>query len=200
MPYRTMRPLALLVATAVAIILAACDENEDPDGTPRPTAIVSATAAPTAPAATIEPFEGGRDPVEEAFDGVAPPVCTLVDVRADEHAGYDRAVFEFADCLPGYRVEYVDEAVQCGSGEIDEVAGSAWLQVNANPAMAHDDAGMTTVPSLELTPGLNAMLELDSICDFEGYVTWVIGLSEGSDFRVTELTAPFRLVVDVQTP
>ena len=66
--------------------------------------------------------------------------------------------------------------------------------------MAHNEAGETTVPSLELSPGLTSILELDSTCDFEGYVTWAIGLSEEADFRVIELTEPFRLVVDVRTP
>jgi len=189
------------MAITVAIGIAACDDDEEEaDGTTGPSATVSATTAPTTPSATDEPFDGGRDPVEELFDGVAPPVCTLVDVRVVEHPGYDRAVFEFSDCRPGYRVEYVDDAAGCGSGLTEEVAGLAILQVNANPAMAHDEAGVTTVPSLELTPGLTGILEMDSICDFEGYVTWVLGLSEEADFRVTELTEPYRLVVDVQTP
>jgi len=183
-------------------LIAACsdDDEEDSDKTPDPTAISSLTPAATTPAATVEPFEGGRDTVEAAFDGMAPPVCTLVDVRVDEHPGFDRAVFEFTDCMPGYRVEYIDEAAGCGSGLAEVVAGAAILEVNANPAMAHNDDGETTIPSLELTPGLASILELDSICDFEGYVTWAIGLSTAADFRVTELTGPDRLVVDVQTP
>ena len=198
---RMTRALILIVVITVATSIAACsdDDGEDGDGTPDPT-VDSSTATATAPAATVEPFAGGRDPVEAAFDGMAPPVCTLVDVRVDEHPGYDRAVFEFTDCMPGYRVEYIDEAAGCGSGLPEAVAGSAILQVNANPAMAHNDAGETTIPSLELTPGMASMLELKSTCDFEGYVTWAIGLSAEADFRVIELTEPYRLVVDVQTP
>lgn len=199
MPQRMTRALILILAITLATSIAACSDDDEEGGEDDSTASTSPTPAATTPA-TAEPFAGGRDPVEAAFDGMAPPVCTLVDVRADEHPGYDRAVFEFADCMPGYRVEYIDAAAGCGSGLPEAVAGSAILQVNANPAMAHNDAGETTVPSLELTPGLTSILELDSTCDFEGYVTWAIGLSVPADFRVIELTEPFRLVGDVQGP
>lgn len=195
----SLATLALLAT--VGLLLAACaDDDDSSEPTPTPALSPSATPAAESQAATLEPFEGGRDPVEEPFDGLAPPVCTLVDVRVDEHLGYDRAVFEFADCLPGYRVEYVGEAVQCGSGISEEVAGEALLQMNATPAMAHDEAGMTTIPFVELAPGLTAILELDSICDFEGYVTWVMGLSAEADFRVQAVSEPFQLIVDVAAP
>jgi hypothetical protein len=151
---------------------------------------------PTGPA---QPFEGARDPVEGT--GLGPEEqCVLVDVRPGEQMGFDRAVFEFENCLPGYRVEYIEQAVACGSGETETVAGTAIIQVRMEPAVAHDEAGMTTVPSLELVPALTSIQELDSTCDFEGVVVWAIGLATEVDFRVSELTEPYRLVVDVATP
>jgi len=198
----TTRTLGLILAVTLAATLVACsdDDDESDQDTPAPTPISSPTAVPATPSPTIEPFTGGRDAVEAAFEGTAPPACTLVDVRVDEHPGYDRAVFEFADCMPGYRVEYIDAASGCGSGLPEDVAGAAIIQVNANPAQAHNEAGESTIPSLELTPGLAQILELDSTCDFEGYVTWAIGITEAADFRVIELSEPNRIVVDVQVP
>jgi hypothetical protein len=37
------------------------------------------------------------------------------------------------------------------------------------------------------------------VCDFEGNVEWVLGVRHPSRFRVTELSDPWRVVVDVKT-
>ncbi len=198
-----LKVTGVAVLMLAALALAACDDDDDTDGA-SPTQGATGTRTPAGSAsATAGPFEGGRDPVEGAGLGATPSPagqCMLVDVRAGEQAGFDRAVFEFENCLPGYRVQYEDEAVACGSGEIEDAAGNAILEVRFEPAAAHNEAGMTTVPSLELMPGLNEIVELDSTCDFEGVVVWAIGLTSEADFRVSALTDPFRLVVDVQTP
>jgi len=39
--------------------------------------------------------------------------------------------------------------------------------------------------------------ELRLICDYEGQVEWIIRLTRPAPFRVTELSAPARLVLDV---
>jgi hypothetical protein len=189
--------LSLVLAASAVLAAAACgDDDDDDDVETTATHTASETAEGGTP--TPEPFGGGRDPIEVA-GGAAPPVCTLVDVRAEAHEGFDRAIFQFQDCVPGYRIEYVEGGVGCGSGEPEEIAGSAFLQVQTNPAMAHDDAGNTTVPALELTPNLDAIVELDSTCDFEGYVTWVMGLNAEADFRVITGEGDLLLMVDVQT-
>jgi hypothetical protein len=35
------------------------------------------------------------------------------------------------------------------------------------------------------------------ICDFEGQVEWVLGIAAPAAYRVSELTGPARLVLDV---
>jgi hypothetical protein len=121
-------------------------------------------------------------------------------VRTAGHEGFDRIVFEFSDALPGYRVEYVDEAIGCASGEAVDVDGAALLQVRLVPAQAHNEAGNTTIPATQLRPTLTAIGHAVLTCDFEAEVTWVIGLSEELDFRVVDLEDPFRVVVDVAQP
>jgi hypothetical protein len=205
---RRLAPLflaaALLAVAALAFV--ACNDDDDDNGDIAPTATAPAAESPTPGAATPtpaaepdEPFQGARDPVEVTGDA-APPVAVLTDVRSASHEGYDRIVFEFSGAMPGYRVEYVDEAVGCGSGEPVEVAGTAYLQVKMQPAQAHDDAGNATVESQTIDVGLSSLVEATSTCDFEADVTWVLGLSEEVDFRVLALEDPFRVVVDVAQP
>lgn len=194
--------VALLSVVTVGAVAAACDDDDG--SAPSPTSTLSETAplATDTPAATAEatppPFEGSRDPVVVVND--TGPVALLVDVRAAEHEGYDRIVFEFEDALPGYRVEYVDQAIACGIGEAVDVEGNALLQVKMQPANAHNDLATPTFGSQEITPGLPSILEALQTCDFEADTTWVAGLAEEADFAVTTLTDPFRLVVDIAHP
>lgn len=169
--------------------------------------VVALGCSPSAPVKT-EPsdspkpardsFQGGLETVETQRPGSPPAV--LRDVRAASQEGFDRVVFEFeGSAVPGYRVGYVDPpAVQCGSGEPVEVAGAALLQVRLDPAQAHTEAGEATVRERERRPGLPVLQEMESICDFEADVTWALGLTARSRFRVQELGGPPRLVVDIE--
>jgi hypothetical protein len=101
--------------------------------------------------------------------------------------------------VPGYRVEYTTKPVQrCGSGDPVAVAGTAHLIVRFEPAQAHDEHGSLTPAERHRTPGLPAIRELTLICDFEGQVAWVLGIAAPSEYRVSELTGPARLVLDVR--
>jgi hypothetical protein len=161
---------------------------------------IGATATPAPEPTEGAPFEGAQDPVEGTVGGGGDSVATLRDVRTGQHEGFDRIVFEFEGGSPGYRVEYVDGAVGCGSGEPVDLEGSAFLQVRFTLAQAHDEAGKATIDATELAPGFVTILEAVQTCDFEADVTWVLGLSQRLDFRVTPLTDPLRLAVDIGHP
>lgn len=124
---------------------------------------------------------------------------TLREVRTARNEGFDRLVLQFdGDQVPGYHVEYVDKPViKCGSGDPTELAGQGWLQVRVQPAQAHEGA-QPTVTERERKPGLPIVQELELTCDFEGEVTWVLGVKSPNKYRVMELKEPTRLVVDVQ--
>jgi hypothetical protein len=179
-------------------------EDDDEDGGAGPTPTTSpAEATPTPPSdvtPSATPFAGGRDPVEEPAGDMPNGQPKLVDVRAAEHEGFDRFVLEFDAAEPGFRVEYVDEALGCGSGLPATIQGAAFLQVKVQPAVAHDDAGAPAFAQQEITPGLPSILEAEQTCDFEADVTWVIGLTEEADFTAVSLLDPFRVVVDVAHP
>ncbi len=160
-------------------------------GVPMAASPAAGTAAPAATAVSA----ACRAPV------VAPDDTTgqtrVNDIRVGRHdgAGFDRVVFDMTD-VPGYRVQRVRRVIQDGSGAPLALRGQAFLTVRLEPAVAHDDQGQPTAP-LRLVRSFTQLKEVRVAGDVEGVVTYGIGLAASSDFRVTTLTNPARLVVDL---
>lgn len=196
----TAAPTATRTATATAVSGTATP-------TPRP-----ASATATIPAATPTPGRvdgtvapqnaGSTDPVTvkanpDPFQGTA----ILRDVRIGLHpeeGGWERIVFEFGAELPPGSIRYVDTATACGSGERVTVRGGAILLVRFDQAVAHNEAGQSTVARRELTGPGNTILEAKTVCDFEADVTWAVGVKAQQRFKVTLLDAPRRVVIDIK--
>ncbi len=151
-----------------------------------------------------------RQPIPSQFSGTAGIVqrnhalavpAVLVDVDHDSCSGFERFVFEFEGGVPGYRVSYVDRPItQCGSGRVVPVAGDAYLKMHFTPAQAHEiNSAEVTVSDRNRMLDFTNARQLVDVCDFEGNVEWVLGVRTPGRFRVTELTNPPRVVVDVKT-
>jgi hypothetical protein len=123
----------------------------------------------------------------------------LTDVRAGRHTGFDRVVFEFSGAVPEHRVRYVDQLVQDGSGKPVSVAGAADLEVVFHGANAHEDDGTPTISPRRFSTGLAAVKEVAQIGDFEAVVTYGIGIDRKRPLKVSTLSNPSRLVIDVST-
>lgn len=163
---------------------------------------VTAAAAPSpapAAAARCATAWGSTGEWVEAM-GRAP----LVAVRTGRHDCFDRVVFDLAGPAAGYRVEYVDQVLQPGSGAVLPVPGGARLLVNVNHP-AYDDAGNATLPA---TPGrpvadVGGYSTLRSVVfggSFEGATTFGVGVRARLPFRVFTLDGPgsgSRVVLDV---
>jgi hypothetical protein len=127
----------------------------------------------------------------------APTQPTLDAIRATHRAGVDRIVFEFQGGLPAmHGARYVDRLIADGSGKVIPVAGRAILQVRFGGATAHDSNGTPTAPRRTAYALPNAMLSVRS-GDFEGVVTYGLGLARRTPFHVTTLHNPARVVVQV---
>ena len=128
--------------------------------------------------------------------------AVLADVRTGKHEGFDRVVFEFKGPeMPGYFIEYIGEPItQCGSGTKIELTGNGGLEIRFSPAQAHTDAGQPTIffSDNEQNPSFPVVRKLKSACDFEGNVTWVVGVSKANKYRVLTLENPTRLAVDIE--
>ena len=204
---------SLLVAAGLTLTLfafVACTDDEIDQGSPTSTAATQ--PGPTQPAGTVvatptalvrvettespASAEFGRDPIDEP--GTATANATVTLAQAGSPGDFDRMTFQFDGGLPGYQISYITGPVtDCAAGQQVQLQGNAFLQVRLSPAAAHDDAGNPTVTSTDLTPGSPQLLEAKQICDFEGVVTWVLGLTAEADYRVFTL-GDALLVVDVQ--
>jgi hypothetical protein len=145
-----------------------------------------------------EEFKDTTEVTEQQRPSLDP--ITLGAVRGASHEDFDRVVFVFRDkAIPGYHVAYATTpAAHCGSGETVPISGEYQLTVRLSPAQAHTETGDVTVREQTQHLNLQIVRELKLICDFEGEVTWVLGLSARKPYRVYELTDPVRLVVDIQ--
>jgi hypothetical protein len=132
-----------------------------------------------------------------------PSFSTLVAIRAAHHPEatptYDRVVFEFSGPVPLIEVQYVTELLGDGSGLPVPVMGNAILRLIMQPAQAHTDQGQPTVstPILFALPNIK---EVVTAGDFEGVLTYGIGLDHMTEIRVITLADASRVVVDFLNP
>lgn len=127
-------------------------------------------------------------------------MTTLRAVRTAAHADYERIVFAFGpDTMPGFKVEYIDRPVrQCGSGDVVELPGDAWLSIRLEPSQAHTEEGSPTIQERARTLNYENLKALRLICDFEGVVEWVAAVASPNAYRTLELKTPSRLVIDIR--
>jgi hypothetical protein len=201
--------IALLLLAVLMLGCARDDRAAGDDAPPAPADTVTAmdtladtlTTSPGAEPGIAFPRDSGTAGVTQREPGPVPPVI-LRAVRTAAHPEFDRVVFTFdgAD-MPGYHIEYIDRPVrQCGSGDTVPVAGDAWLAVRLEPAHAHegDTTMVVTVRERNRMLTLPNLRQLVLTCDFEAQVEWVLGVRSPNRYRVLELRAPTRLVVDVR--
>jgi hypothetical protein len=146
---------------------------------------------------TAEPLGPGADTEPKHVDG-HPPTARFTAVRVGGHTTFDRVVLEFAGGPPGYHVEYVDEVTQDGSGEPVPLRGRAFLDVALFPASARDGHGGGASPALPPVSGLAALRDLAHAGDFEAVTSLGIGVAAPTPFAVDRLSAPGRVVIDVE--
>ena len=223
------RAAAVLTALALCGSLAACGDGGTDDlepsaatGTPSaspvpglsptsapsdgPSSAAPTTGAPSAPATPDEGSDAPAFPAEPALSEQEPSggPLTVTAVRVARQEGYDRVVFELAGQAAGqagWRVEYVDEPSQQGSGDPVEVAGEAALSVLISGTGYPMDTGQEEVSGDPALPGdLSVVEDVVLGAVFEGQYEAFVGTSGRQPFRVFRLGDPERVVVDVRTP
>jgi hypothetical protein len=120
----------------------------------------------------------------------------LFGAAAGCHSTFDRFVIRARLATPRYDVRYVRRIVADGSGETVSLLGTKRLRVIIPNARAHTQAGGNLLPHV-ITPGCSNLRQVKLAGDFEGVVTFGLGLRRRTGFRVFRLTGPTRVVVDV---
>jgi hypothetical protein len=120
----------------------------------------------------------------------------ITDVRVGRHPRFDRFVVEFSTArMPRYRITPKSSSTFTldPSGRSVTLLGNAGIKVAIHFATG---AGTYHGPA-DFRTGFPQLLEARRLGDFEGYVTWGLGLDHQSCKRVFTLTSPTRLVIDV---
>jgi hypothetical protein len=120
----------------------------------------------------------------------------LSDLATGCHATFDRFVVRARFGTPSYDVRYVRRIIADGSGAVVRLKGTKRIRIVVQNARGHTQAGRPTIPNV-VTPLCPNLRQVKTAGDFEGVVTFGLGLRRKTGFRVFRLTSPKRLVVDV---
>ena len=206
-----LSPRWALVLIAAATLAASCTTTSTPSSTATtapPKAQPAATApAQPAPAATVVPTgapEANLPPFscenkKQVFGQGPQPMPSLVrDVRVANDGAFDRFVIEldalqWAEVTPGPAAVFVTDP----KGEQVKLLGSAGLRLVVFGA-TNDGKGQT-----DLKLNGPSLLEARQIGNFEGVLSWGLGLSKTPCFRVVAMNSevqgpPTKLVVDIR--
>lgn len=195
-----MRAALLLILIS---ILTACGPslNSSAQGSPGATAGSIPSGPPISPPPVTPPTASATTLPDFACadaSGGKTGVANTITARIGESSSYDRFVLQFDSIVPTYTVKRQDKPVfqQGASGQTVTLSGTAGVLVNV-----HSATGATTFTgSTDLVHGEYVILhEARQVQDFEGYVSWGLGLSKPACMRVFTIDGPARLVVDFQT-
>jgi hypothetical protein len=128
----------------------------------------------------------GGDPGASVSHAIAvPPVPQLTMIGVGNHPNdpgerpYNRMSFSFTTGYPSYRFQYVSQLLADGSGAPIPLEGYGVLKLVFSPAQAHtpDGTASTIVSQPPAHLGLSRMASYASAGDFEGYLTYGIGIA-----------------------
>ena len=124
-------------------------------------------------------------------------MANMTAARVEEQTDYDRFVLQMDSIVPTFTVTRQAKPVfqQGASGQSVTLKGTAGVLVTV-----HSATGATTFAgSTDIVNAQNqVLLEARQLQDYEGYVSWGLGLAQPSCMRVFTLDSPARLVIDFQ--
>jgi hypothetical protein len=188
-------------AVAGLAVLAGC--GSAPAGSPGPaTPAVTASSTPAASTPAASTPAGSTAQLDDASRACAQPGSYLTAVRTGKHGGYDRVVFQFSGGLPAVTAERVATVYADPRGTPVSLAGKSRLHVvfrGASGNCPHPAHRTWTGPSV-LTPRYSQLLMVRAAGDFEGYLSFGIGLAARGGYHVSSLAGPDRVVIDFTHP
>jgi hypothetical protein len=120
----------------------------------------------------------------------------LFDVRVGCHETFDRFVLEARFATPGYDVRYVRRLFTDPAARPVSLLGSKRIRIALNLAAGHDNRGASLLAGV-LTPRCPNLLQVKKTGDFEGTVSFGLGVARMTGFRAFRLTNPTRVVIDI---
>jgi AMIN domain len=207
------RRLCVVAAAACLAALASACASQGPS----PAAAAGSSSKPHAaasgskPPAAAEPLPGsgsshpaGGAPAQPTPSTAATaPVWQepdLTAIQVGEQAAYDQAVFQFATGIPHYSISYVSAIVQNPNGTPVPLPGRSFLRVTFDPAREASNLpiGPSSYPGPgTISPYFPTLLQISAAGNFEGHLSFGLGLSGRARYQVYTLTNPDRVVIDI---
>lgn len=200
-------PRRAAVAAVLLVATSSCAASVPVPG-PAPSASAAASSGPSSSAApsgasvTTVSCDTGQwraAPISFSRHVAVPPVAIITGVRTATHpgCGYDRLVLDLTGTVRGYQIRYVTRVAADPSGKPIRVPGHSYLLITLQAAQAHADSGAATVPAHAAALGYPMLTGYALTGDFEGVVTFALGLKTATSIRVGEL--PGRWYIDVRS-
>ena len=190
------------ILLVVLILVAACGPALAPAAEVSPQAAQGPASGPRVeqPPVTPPTAPGTNLPAFACADagGGKTGVANVVTARVAPQAGYDRFVLQFDSAVPSYTVKRQNSPVfpSGASGQTLTLSGTAGALVRVHSATGAN----TFTGSTDISHGEYPIIkEARQTEDFEGYVSWGLGLGKAACLRTFTLTDPARLVVDFST-
>ena len=199
-----MKRLAALIVLSFA--LAGCGSSKSSDEQPASTGPTSPPPMATTPATVDCQLTGAtKSPQVSASSQIPETTMYLTDVSLTSVNCASSVVFDLKPRIqgPGYRVSYQPAEtakVEDASGNPVEIAGDAFLVVKMMPAMSariDGDQVTKTYNGPRRLPGSDPITEVVKTGDFEGVITWVIGLDHERPFLAQ--ASDGKLFVDIES-
>ncbi len=121
----------------------------------------------------------------------------VYSVRAVHRPSFDRLVFTFRGGRPRGQIRHVARVVADASGRPVPLGGRSFLTVEFTPATTFAGPGRRRRAPIVLSPRMPLLRQVKLAGDFEGHVTYGIGLARRAGVRVFALSHPDRNVVDL---
>ena len=184
-----------LAVMAGLVFLTGCAATQPSPGAAKSPGPASSSPAPgtTAPSS---PAGGQPDGTSRAC---AQAGSYLTSVRTGQHNGYDRVVFVFSGGRPAVTASRVAAVYADPKGTPVALAGQSYLRVVFRGASANcpQPAHRTWTGPSVATPRYPQLLAVKAAGDFEGYLSFGLGLAAKGPYHVSTLTGPDRVVIDV---
>src|ERR1700710_1068093 len=111
----------------------------------------------------------------------------VLGVATGCHRSFDRVVIHSRFGIPRYRVQYVKRIVADGSGQPVVLLGTKRIRVVLRNARGHTQGGTSLLPRVR-TPRCPNLRQMKTAGDFEGIVSFGLGLRRKAGFRVFRLS------------
>lgn len=123
----------------------------------------------------------------------------LTDVRIAGHGGYDRIVFQFDGGVPQVELKQGQPPFTTDPAGLPlPVDGDAFLQLTFRGASrGGSDGPITYAGPTDFDPQLPELWQVRMAGDFEGVLTFILGLVDPPCFDLFTLDAPTRVVLDL---